>query len=65
MYMIQYLNNRDLIVRMSSIIYLTESDICDEEKKVTPDVEVNNTIRYGIHKINSCINKILELENIQ
>ena len=59
------LNNSGLIVRMSSTMYLTESGICDEEKKVTPDIEVNNTIRYGIRKLDPCINKVLELENIQ
>lgn len=59
------LNNSGLIVRMSSTMYLTESGICDEEKKVTPDVAVNNTIRHGIRKMDACINKVLELENIQ
>lgn len=59
------LNHSGLIVRMSSAMYLTESGICDEEKKVTPDVVVNNTIKHNISKIDSCINKVLELENIQ
>lgn len=59
------LNHSGLIVRMSSSMYLTESGICDEEKKVTPDVVVNNTIKHNISKIDSCINKVLELENIQ
>lgn len=58
------LNNSGLLVRMSSTMYLTDSGICDEEEKVTPDIEVNNTKRYTISKLDSCLNKVLELENI-
>ncbi|HFL2404838.1 TPA: S41 family peptidase [Clostridioides difficile] len=56
------LNNSCLIARMSSTMYLTSSGICDEENKVIPDIEVNDTLRNKILEFDECINKVLELE---
>lgn len=56
------LENSGLIVRMASTMYLTDSGICDEEDKVTPDIYVGNTIKNKIPRLDDCIKKVLELE---
>lgn len=58
------LENSGLIARMSSSMYLTDSGICDEEDKVTPDIYVEYPIKNNIPKLDDCINKVLELEKI-
>ncbi len=58
------LENSGLIARMSSSMYLTDSGICDEEDKVTPDIYVEYTMKNNIPELDDCINKVLELEKI-
>lgn len=67
--MVWFFDDKDLSQlyndKEKSNVFGMEAGTCDEEKKVTPYVVVNNTIRYGIRKMDPCINKVLELENIQ
>lgn len=53
------LNNSGLIVRMSSAMYITDSGICNEEEKTTPDVKIENNSK----RLEPYIDKVLELEN--
>ncbi|MGL5753841.1 MAG: S41 family peptidase [Paraclostridium sp.] len=57
------LNNSGLIVRMSSTMYLTDSGICNEEEKTTPDIKLKNASGNNAFGLDNCINKVLELEN--
>lgn len=47
---------------MSSAMYLTESGICDEEDKVTPDIEVKNTSKSNVSNQDECIREVLKIE---
>lgn len=58
------LENSGLIVRMASDMYLTGKGICNEEFKTTPDYEVNDVTRTENFEDDKCIQKVLELENI-
>lgn len=60
------LDNSGLLVRMSSDMYLTESGICDEEEKVTPDIFIDDSPEFGrVTPLDTYINKIREIENIK
>lgn len=59
------LDNSALIVRMSSAMYLTDSGICDEEEKVTPDIYMENDKRNKEPGLADYINKVLEIEKIK
>ena len=59
------LNNSGLIVRMASTMYLTESGICDEEEKVTPDIDIKNTKGDDKPRLDDYIYKVLEIEKIK
>ena len=58
------LKNSGLIVRMSAHMYLTEQGICNEEFKTTPDYEISYVTRTKNFEDDKCIQKVLELENI-
>ena len=58
------LENSGLIVRMSSDMYLTGQGICNEEFKTTPDYEISDVTRTENFEDDKCIQKVLELENI-
>lgn len=61
------LPNSGIIVRMSAGMYLTPSGVCNEEHKTTPDYVVNDvTIKNqpGSFNNDKCIQKVLELENL-
>jgi hypothetical protein len=58
------LKNSGLIARMASGMYLNKDGICDEEFKTTPDYKVKNCKMTKNLKNDSCIKKVLELENI-
>lgn len=55
------LKNSGLIVRMASDMYLTNSGICNEEFKTTPDYIIENPKRTKNFSDDKCINKVLEL----
>lgn len=59
------LDNSGLIVRMSSNMYLTDSGICNEEEKTTPDIVIESDSPDGTVTLDECINKVLELEKIK
>lgn len=59
------LNNSGLIVRMASTMYLTESGICDEEEKVTPDIEIKSSKGNNKPRLDDYIDKVLEIEKIK
>lgn len=60
------LNNSNLIVRMSSAMSLTESGICDEEEKVTPDLYIKNKDYYSSKvPLSVYVEKIKKIENIK
>ena len=58
------LKNSGLIVRMASDMYLTEEGICNEEFKTTPDYYIKDVTRTKNFEDDKCIQKVLELENI-
>ena len=58
------LKNSGLIVRMSGHMYLTGQGICNEEFKTTPDYEISDVTRTKNFEDDKCIEKVLELENI-
>ncbi len=58
------LKNSGLIVRMASGMYLNKDGICDEEFKTTPDFKIKSCKRTKSFKHDICIEKVLELENI-
>ena len=58
------LENSGLIVRMASDMYLTGQGICNEEFKTTPDYKISNVTRTENFEDDKCIQKVLELENI-
>lgn len=58
------LENSGLIVRMASDMYLTGKGICNEEFKTIPDYEIKDVTRTERFEDDKCIQKVLELENI-
>ena len=58
------LENSGLIIRMASDMYLTGQGICNEEFKTTPDYEISDVTRTENFEDDKCIQKVLELENI-
>lgn len=58
------LKNSGFIVRTSSDMFLTQSGICNEEFKTTPNFKIDNYKRTENFKDDNCIKKVLELESI-
>ncbi|MEF9953552.1 MAG: S41 family peptidase, partial [Clostridium sp.] len=59
------LNNSGIIVKIAGGMGLTESGVCNEEFKTTPDVLVNNCTRSNNLNEDKCIQKVLELEKLK
>lgn len=59
------LKNSGVIVRMSCGMYLTQSGICDDEKKTVPDYTVSDVTRTNNLKDDKCVQKVLELQGIK
>lgn len=58
------LDNSGLIVRMASDMYLTGEGVCNEEHKTVPHYEISDVTRTEKFEEDKCIQKVLELENI-
>ncbi|MEG1415933.1 MAG: S41 family peptidase [Clostridium sp.] len=59
------LENSGIVVRMSSMMGLTESGVCNEEFKTTPDVMVKDCTKAEDFTDDKCIQKVIELQGIK
>ncbi|MEF9951092.1 MAG: S41 family peptidase [Clostridium sp.] len=58
------LKNSGIVVRMPSDMGLSESGVCNEEFKTTPDIEVKDCTRTRDYETDKSIQRVLELEKI-
>ncbi|MEG1415934.1 MAG: S41 family peptidase [Clostridium sp.] len=59
------LKNSGIVVRMPSDMGLTESGVCNEEFKTTPDVILKDVRRMSNFDNDECVQKVLELQGLK